>query len=87
MSIGVFVVVWVLLGSVSARQAVSYPVRFTYINRLAKWWPPEAIAASMGVPGFAPKTPYNYIAFAFWGSKEPLDVALAWSHPVKYFGS
>jgi hypothetical protein len=87
MLVGFLVCVLTFLQVANCRQAVNYPVRFTYINRLNRWWPPEAIAESLGVPGFAQSTPYNYIALAFWGSREPLDVALAWSDPIKYFGS
>lgn len=88
MFIVVLVVVCFLSGSVGARQEVNYPVRFTYINKLpTKWWPPELLATGMLVPGFGPKTSYNYIAFAFWGSQGPTDIALAWSKPLTYFQS
>lgn len=66
----------------------TYPVRFAYINRINSWWPPEAIAAGLGVPGYAPATIYNYIAFAFWTySGGPVDIVKLWSDPITYFGS
>ena len=29
---------------------VNYPVRFTYVNKIKNWWPPEKILADLGVP-------------------------------------
>lgn len=69
-------------------MAVSYPVRLAYIDKINQWWPPEKIAAGIGVPGYAPTTLYNYIALAFWSySTGPLDIVNIWADPVKYFGS
>lgn len=63
------------------------PVRFTYVNKIGCWWPPEKIAASMGVPGFATYHMYNYIALAFWTYQHgPVDAVFLWDDPLKYFG-
>lgn len=75
-----------LLVCLTAAVAVNYPVRFAYIDVIPNWWPPEAIAAGMGVPGFAPPNIYNYIAFAFWLSNGPSDIVKLWSDPITYFG-
>ena len=32
------------------QKKVNYPVRFTYINKINNWWPPEKTAADIGVP-------------------------------------
>lgn len=67
---------------------VNYPVRLAYVNKMLQWWPPEKIAAGLGVPGYASSTIYNYIALAFWSySGGPLDVVNVWADPVKYFTS
>jgi len=65
---------------------VEYPVRLAYVDVIQQWWPPEKIAAGIGVPGFASKNIYKYIALAFWMSSGPADCVLVWSDPVKYFG-
>lgn len=55
---------------------------------MSDWWPPEKIAASLGVPGFAAKTNYNVFVLTFWLSKSgPYDAALVYSDPVKYMGT
>lgn len=66
--------------------ATSYPVRLAYIDKINQWWPPEKIAAGIGVPGYATQTIYNYIALAFWSTSGPLDIVNIWADPVKYFG-
>lgn len=74
--------------SEQAQSKVNYPVRFTYIDRINQWWPPEKIAGGLGVPGYADATIYNYIALAFWSySTGPLDIVNIWADPVKYFGA
>ena len=65
---------------------VDYPVRMAYIDSIQQWWPPEQIAAGIGVPDFAQKTIYNYLALAFWMSSGAADCVLIWSDPLKYFG-
>lgn len=64
-----------------------YPIRLTYVNRINQWWPPEKIAAGIGVPGYAHPTIYNYIALAFWSYSGPLDMAKAWADPLQFFGA
>lgn len=41
----------------------------------------------MGVPGYASPNDYNYIAYAFWLTTGPADIALLWSNPVQYMGT
>ena len=66
---------------------MSYPVRFVYIDYINSWWPATAIAAAMGVPGYAKKHTYNYIALAFWGDGGAMDIANIWSKPTYFLGS
>lgn len=33
-----------------ATNKIDQPISFTYVNKLASWWPPEKIASSLGVP-------------------------------------
>jgi hypothetical protein len=73
--------------ALSSCVTVDYPVRLAYIDDIRNWWPPESIAAGLGVPGFANKTIYNYIVLAFWLTKGPADCVLVWSDPIKYFGA
>jgi len=69
------------------QSKVNYPVRFGYVNKIANWWPPEKIAADLGVPGFASYHMYNYITLCFWTYQHgPVDIVLLWDDPVKYFG-
>lgn len=53
----------------------------TYVNTVASWFGDD-IAVTLGVPGFGEKTIYNYVAFAFWLTTGPVDVALIWSNPI-----
>lgn len=54
-----------------------------YVNALAKWWPPEAIAGSLGVPGYE-ATPhgFNVIVLGFWTTAGPVDAAAVWANPI-----
>ena len=66
---------------------IEYPICLTYVNKINNWWPPEKIAAGLGVPGYAPNTIYNYFALSFWSyANGPLDIVCIWADPVKYFG-
>ena len=58
------------------------------MNRLAEWWPPEAIAESIGATN---SKDCNIINLAFWlptpnGTSYPVDAALVWSDAVTFFG-
>jgi hypothetical protein len=64
-----------------------YPVRLAYIDKINQWWPPEKIAAGIGVPGYADSTIYNFIVLAFWSSSTPLDIVNIWADPLHYFGN
>ncbi|KAH3760346.1 glycoside hydrolase [Pelomyxa schiedti] len=76
-------IVTTLLMSGTRAQASSKYV--TYIDSLTSWWPPTAIAASMGVPTYAPASAYNVINLAFWTSNAgPVDAAMVWAHPINY---
>jgi len=72
---------------VPAGRKVSYPVRFAYVNSITAWWPATAIAAALGVPGYAKAHTYNYIALAFWSDIGPLDVAHVWQNPTYFMGT
>lgn len=67
---------------------MSYPVRFVYINFINVWWPATSIAAALGVPGYAAKHSYNYIALAFWSYQNgPIDIANIWVKPTYFMGT
>jgi hypothetical protein len=67
---------------------VDYPVRFTYLNIVKNWWPPNATLAEIGVPTYAANHSFNYMAFTFWTCKDgPLNTAKLWSDPIKYLGT
>ena len=69
------------------RKRVDYPVRFTYINRIDKWWPPSDTLAQMAVPQYSQPHSFNYVALTFWTcEKGPLDITKMWDDPIKYFG-
>lgn len=60
----------------------------SYIDRLSGWWPPAKVAASIGVPGYAPKNAYTTFNLAFWTSSSgPVDAALVWADAYKYVSS
>ena len=54
-----------LLFGLALSRSVQYPIKFTYVNRIDKWWPPAEVLSGLGVPSYAKKTSYNYFAFAF----------------------
>ena len=64
--------------------AASPPYYVSYVDALTAWWPPEAIAGSIGATD---SKGYNIINLSFWTPGAPVDTALLWTHPVKYFGS
>ena len=57
----------------------------SYVDFLNAWWPPEAIAASIGVPPYSHSYSYNTINLAFWTTNQgPVDAALLWSNAIVY---
>ena len=71
----------------STASRVNYPVRFVYVDSINNWSSASAIAAALGVPGYAKAHTYNYIALAFWSDIGPLDILDVWSNPTNYFGT
>src|SRR5436853_1466924 len=60
----------------------------SYVDSITNWWPPVAIAASIGVPSYSHPYSYNIINMAFWTTnKEPADAALLWSQALTYVSS
>ena len=47
-----FIILALILCTISAAN-IEYPIRFGYVNTIKSWWPASAIAAGMGVPGYA----------------------------------
>jgi chitinase len=67
----------------SAASTASHFV--SYVNFLNAWWPPEAIAASIGVPPYSHPYSYNIINLAFWTTNQgPVDAALLWCNALTY---
>jgi len=63
-------------------------VRFTYVNKVNVWWPPNATLAQMGAPTLAKKNIYNYFAYAFWTcTNGPSDILKVYDDPIKYLGT
>ena len=59
----------------------------SYVNFLNSWWPPEAIAACIGVPPYSHSYAYNKINLAFWTTNQgPVDAALLWQNAITYCG-
>lgn len=60
----------------------------SYVNYLNAWWPPEAVAASIGVPPYSHSYAYNTINLAFWTTNQgPVDAALLWCNAITYVSS
>jgi hypothetical protein len=66
---------------------VNYPVIFTYVDTISGWSTPQAIATSLGVPGFAPTNIYNYVSFTYWLSTGCTSVGLLWNNPTYFLGT
>jgi len=62
----------------------SAPNKVIYIDALNSWWPPTAIAAGLGVPGYAHNSSYNVINLAFWLTSAPADAAIVWANAYTY---
>jgi hypothetical protein len=87
MTKNIIIALIVLFITTQSAITINYPIRLTYINTINAWWPPTAIAAQLGVPGYATKTNYNYVVFCFWLSHGPADIVLLWSNITYYFGT
>ncbi len=58
---------------------VPYPIYFGYANGMASWWG-NGMLAGLGVPGYTPVLPYNYMALSFWLSSGPADLVSLWAN-------
>lgn len=67
--------------------AASTVIVLTYINTISKWWPAEAIATDLLVPGFTQPNLYNHVVLSFWTTHGPVDIGLMWANIAKYFGN
>ena len=68
-----------------SREKLNYPIRVGYIDRSSAWYG-DAIAAGLGVPGYAAPHDYNYILLAFWScAGAPKDMAMIWASAWTYF--
>jgi len=63
------------------------PKAVIYIDAINSWWPPTAIAADLGIPGYAHSSSYNYINLAFWLTSGSADAALLWANAYTYVSS
>jgi chitinase len=70
-----------LFACVNSQRAV------IYIDALTSWWPPTAIAAGLGIPGYAHNSSYNVINLAFWMDSGPADAATVWANAYTYVSS
>jgi chitinase len=75
---------WLLLGVVCVQSA---PLAVIYIDAINSWWPPAAIAADLGIPGYAHSSSYNVINLSFWLTSGSADAALLWSNAYTYVSS
>eukprot|EP00727_Mastigamoeba_balamuthi_P013607 m51a1_g887 hypothetical protein (497) ;mRNA; f:2830-4592 len=64
--------------------AASRPHIVSYVDALPSWWPASAIAAGLGVPGYAPNDGYNVINLAFWTTGATADAAQVWANALQY---
>lgn len=55
-----------------------------YIDRMNAWWPPEKVAASLGVPGYAEPSGFTVLNLAFWLTGGPADAATVWANALTY---
>lgn len=63
-------------------------IRFTYINNVNVWWPPQSTLAQMGAPSLATPNIYNFFAYAFWtcnGGAQ--DMTKLYDDPITYLGT
>ena len=57
-----------------------------YVNRIGDWSSAAGLAASLGVPGYAPPNAYSVFALSFWVSGGPSDALLPFCDPETHFG-
>ena len=55
-----------------------------YIDKMNAWWPPEKVAASLGVPGYAEASGFTVLNLAFWLTGGPADAATVWANALTY---
>ena len=66
---------------------VSYPIRFTYVDKVSTWGTIAQIAAGMSVPNYSTNL-YNYVCLTFWTcAAGPVDMAVVWSNPMNFIGA
>ncbi len=61
----------------SSSYSGPYPIYFAYGNTVASWWG-DGMLAGLGVPGYTPELPYNYMALSFWLTSGTADLAYIW---------
>lgn len=57
----------------------------TYVDKLDYYWGANETASDIAVPGYCPKTPYNYINLAFMLSTGAVDAVAIWNNPFSFF--
>lgn len=63
-----------------------------YVDKINNWWPPQQIAADIGVPEYVKEyykvdQVYTTLNLSFWTTNSgPVDIALLWYDALKYFG-
>lgn len=63
-------------------------IRFTYVNNVNVWWPPQSTLGQMGTPSLAAPNIYNFFAYAFWTCKGgPKDITKLYNDPITYLGT
>jgi len=63
------------------------PKAVVYIDTINSWWPPTAIAAALGIPGYAHNSSWNIINLSFWLTSGGADAALLWANAYTYVSS
>jgi chitinase len=77
---GIVVLLVLIVCAVAPRAVI-------YLDAINSWWPPTAIAAAMGVPGYAHNTSFNIINLSFWLNSGSADAALLWANVYTYVSS
>ena len=45
---------------------INYPICLAFVDNNMIWWPAEKLLASVGVPGYAQNSLYNYFSVGQW---------------------